>query len=445
MATAIQCPNCKSPVQAQVTQLVDVGQDPAAKSRLLSGSLNVIECRVCGYRGQVATPLVYHDPEKELLLTYMPVEVDLPKDEQERVLGRLIGRATESLPSEQRKAYLLQPQAVLTMQGLVERVLEADGVTREELESQRAKIRLFEQLLRTPAEQLESFIQEHDEQLDETFFQLAALSLQATPDGAPRQSATERLETALELSGYGKRLADREQELRAAADSLRKAGEQLTREKLLEITLEAPNQDRVRALASLARPAMDYQFFQMLSERMEAADEAERQRLSELRKQLLAATEEIDQAQQQQINRASSLLASLMQAEELEQAVQSALPLMDELFLTVLQANLRAAREQQDQAALGKLEQIDQAVRGAIRESLPENLRLAQAVLESEDDQQAEALLQASPDQIDEQVLNALLGASQRLEQAGDEAGAERMRRLHRMAMRLSMKAKMES
>lgn len=445
MAAAIQCPNCRSPVQAKVQQLVDVGQDPAAKSRLLSGSLNVIQCQTCGYQGQLATPLVYHDPAKELLLTYVPVEVGLPKDEQERIIGRLINRATESLPAEQRKAYLLQPQAVLTMQGLIERVLEADGVTREQLESQRAKIRLFEQLLRTPAEQLEQFVKEHDAELDDSFFQLGALSLQATAEGAARQAATERLETALELSGYGERLAAREQELRAAADSLRQAGERLTREKLLDIVIEAPNQDRIQALASLARPAMDYQFFQLLSERMDAAEEPEKQKLSELRKLLLTATEQLDQAQQAELDRASSLLSTLMQAEQLEQAVDSALPLIDELFLSVLQANLRAAREQGQTEAAARLSEIDSHVRQAIRDSLPPNLRLAQSLLEAEDQAEAERLLEQSVDQIDDQVLGALMSATQRLEQAEDQDGAERMRQLHRKAMRLSMKAKMDS
>lgn len=442
---AIQCPNCKSPVQAQVQQLVDVGQDPAAKSRLLSGSLNVIQCQNCGFQGQLTTPLVYHDPDKELLLTFVPVEVGLPKDEQERIIGRLINRATEDLPAEQRKAYLLQPQAVLTMQGLIERVLESDGVTREQLDSQRAKIRLFEQLLRTPEDGIEQFVQEHDAELDDTFFQLGALSLQATAEGAARQAATARLEKALELSGYGEQLAAREQELRAAADSLRQVGERLSRDKLLDIVVEAPNQERVQALASLARPAMDYQFFQLLSERMDAADDEEKVRLAELRALLLSVTEEIDQAQQAQLDRASSLLSTLMQAEDLDQAVDSALPLIDELFLSVLQANLQAAREQGQTEAAARLAQIDGQVRQAVRESLPPNLKLAQGLLETEDPAEAERLLEDSVDQIDDQVLGALMSAIQRLEEAEDQAGAERMRKLHRKAMRLSMKAKLNS
>ena len=88
--TQNRCPNCSNPIQAQIMQLVDVGQDPSAKARLLSGSLNHVQCGVCGYQGQVATPMVYHDPEKELLLTFIPIEINMPKDEQEgAILAKL--------------------------------------------------------------------------------------------------------------------------------------------------------------------------------------------------------------------------------------------------------------------------------------------------------------------------------------------------------------------
>jgi predicted RNA-binding Zn-ribbon protein involved in translation (DUF1610 family) len=78
--TQIQCPNCKAPIMASIEQLIDVGQDPGAKARLLSGSINRIKCPSCGFEGQIAAPLVYHDPEKELLLTFMPVELNISKD-----------------------------------------------------------------------------------------------------------------------------------------------------------------------------------------------------------------------------------------------------------------------------------------------------------------------------------------------------------------------------
>lgn len=443
--TAIQCPNCKSPIQADVRQLIDVGQEPAGKARLLSGSLNYVQCPVCNYQGQLATPLVYHDPEKELLLTYVPVELGIAKDEQERLLGRLINRVIDQLPAEDRKAYLLQPQAVLTMQGLVERVLEADGVTKEELDAQRAKIRLFEELLRLPEDGIEQFVEDHDNDLDDIFFQLGALSLQATPNQDSRQAATRRLERVLELSSYGQQVAAREAELRAAADSLRAAGEELTREKLLELVIEAPNNERVRALTSLARPAMDYGFFQLLSEKIESAEAEVQERLTELRQQVLEITEQIDRAQEARIGQASQLLATLIQAEDLDQAVRAALPMIDELFLSVLAANLRSASEQSDTQTLSRLREIDEELRTAIRESMPPNLQLAQKLLETEDETEAQALLESSAEMIDDQVLGALISAAERLDAAQDSEGAERLRQIHRSALRLSMKAKMAS
>jgi hypothetical protein len=190
---------------------------------------------------------------------------------------------------------------------------------------------------------------------------------------------------------------------------------------------------------------MDYQFFQMLSQRMESAEGAEQEQLAALRTLLLQVTEEIDQAQQEQINRASSLLASLVQAEQLDQAVEAALPLIDELFLSVLQANLRAAIERKDEQAATRLREIDQKIRQSLRDSMPPGLKLVQRLLETEDQQEAERLLNESADQIDDQALNALLSTAQRLEDAQDEEGAERLRQLHRRAMRAAMKARMSS
>ena len=145
--TRINCPNCRQPIVADVQQLFDIGEDPSAKAKLLSGAVNFVQCPNCGYQGSLATPIVYHDPQKELLLTFVPPELGLPRDEQERLLGQLINQSVNRLKPEQRKAYLLQPQAHLTMQGLIERILEADGITREMLQSQQQKLAFLQRLL----------------------------------------------------------------------------------------------------------------------------------------------------------------------------------------------------------------------------------------------------------------------------------------------------------
>ncbi|MGD8555009.1 MAG: CpXC domain-containing protein, partial [Anaerolineales bacterium] len=203
--TTIQCPQCKTPVPTRLEQIIDVSDDPGAKNRLLSNALNHVHCSVCGHAGQLAVPLVYHDAEKELLLAYIPVELGMKKDDQERALGQLINQVIDKLPAEQRKGYLLQPQTMLTRQSMIERILEADGITKEEIEAQRARVRLFEELLRTPEEGLQAFVTEHDAEMDEVFFQLASLSLRTTADQAARESARRRLDSALALTSVGKR------------------------------------------------------------------------------------------------------------------------------------------------------------------------------------------------------------------------------------------------
>lgn len=443
--TQVRCPNCKAPVQAAIEQLIDVSEDPSAKARLLSGSLNMVRCPACRFEGALASPIVYHDPGKELLLTFVPMELGLKKDDQERLLGQLINQAVNRLPAEQRKAYLLQPQAMLTQQGMTERILAADGVTKEQLEAQRGRLRLFEDLLRKPEAEIGAFVQAHDAELNAEFFQLASLSLQSAGDPRAREAAMVRLEQALELSTYGKRLAEQEAEVAAAAESLKQLGQGISRESLLELLLQAPGPERVLALAGLARPALDYAFFQLLSDRIEAAAEAEKPRLTALRQQLLEFTQQLDRLQEARAAQSASVLRSLVNAPDLDQALTAALPYIDDLFVGILEANLRAARERNDTATLTKLEAIDTRLRQAIERAMPPSLKLAQQVLDVEDEAQALQLLEQQAAAIDDQLVSALLGAAQKLEQGGEPEDAERVRRLYRTALRLSMKAKMQA
>ena len=440
----IRCPNCQTPIQANIEQIVDVGDDPSAKARFLSGGLNQVSCPNCGYQGQMATPLVYHDPDKELLLTYMPAEVGMNKDEQEKVIGRLINQIVDRLPQEERKAYLLQPKAVLTLQGMVNQILEADGVTQEDIEAQQEKLRLFEQMIRSPEAELEAFVAEHDDELDQEFFQLASMALQSVGDEQSRQAAGQRLETVLRMSGVGKQIEAQEAEIRAAAESLQELGEELTREKLLDLIIDAPNEDRFVALVQLTRPALDYQFFQTLSDRIETAEGEAKEELETVREKLLEITQRIDEAQQAQAMQAANLLRSLLEADDLDEAIQSALPMIDELFLGTLQANITAAEDQGNQEALTRLKEIEGKINSIIEDSLPPALRLAQRLLDIEDLEKAKEEIQQAPELVDDQLLNALMGAASRLEEAGQSEKADMVKKIHRFAAGQSMRSKMK-
>jgi len=290
---------------------------------------------------------------------------------------------------------------------------------------------------------MDRFVAEHDTEFDDVFFQLATLALRNTPDERAQKTLADRIDRAITASTFGKRILAQEAELRAAAESLRNAGAELTREKLLGLVIAAPNKDRLAALASLARPAMDYTFFTLLTDRIDKAPAGDKERLSAMRTALLEATQRIDEAQEAQVARAAELLKQVASAKDLDRALQATLPLVDEVFLGVLEANLRAARDRGDITTASRLEEVSSKIQALVRDSLPPGIRLAQAVLEAETEEEARSELEGSPGSIDGDLLGALLSASESLEKEGDREGADRMQRLHRHAVGLSMRARM--
>lgn len=86
MQTQLTCPRCHA---LSGRSLANCGRDrePQLKQLLLSGQLNVAVCPNCGAAGQIATPLLYHDPAHQLFMTYVPQELNMPRPEQERLHG----------------------------------------------------------------------------------------------------------------------------------------------------------------------------------------------------------------------------------------------------------------------------------------------------------------------------------------------------------------------
>ena len=98
MQTQLNCPNCRSPFQAQIFNIVDAQRTPELKQMLLSGGLNVATCPNCGNSSQLAVPMDYHDATHQLFMVYVPMELNLPMTEQERLVGQMTKAITEGIP-----------------------------------------------------------------------------------------------------------------------------------------------------------------------------------------------------------------------------------------------------------------------------------------------------------------------------------------------------------
>jgi len=450
--TQISCPRCRQPILAQVEQLFDITADPGAKQRLLGGVSNFANCPHCGYSGALATPIVYHDAGKELLLTYFPGELSVPVNEQEKLIGPLINQAVNRLPPEKRKAYLLRPQSFLTYQSLIERVLSADGVTPEMIQAQQQRVNLIERLLSTStAEARTQLIQQEAKLLDAEFFGLFSRLMEGAAASGQEQVAQQMNALQQQLmkeSEYGRQLQSQVNEIQEAVKTLQAAGKELTREKLLEILIQAPNEARLSALASLTRPGLDYLFFQSLTERIETKTGDERKKMEFLREKLLDITRQIDQRVEEEYKRAGELLNTLLAAPDIQKATLERLNEISEIFVQVLNRALQEATQKKNEAQLKKLEQIVAVLQKV--SAPPKEYELLEKLLDAPNEAALNKMLEEHKNEITPEFTSFVGGVLAQSEERADKKSPgedaqvlERLNNIYRAILKFSMKKSM--
>jgi hypothetical protein len=421
-----------------VLTIIDTAQNPDAKSLFLSGQVNVAVCPQCGQGGMLSTPIVYHDPKNELFFTFVPTELGLADQDQQRLVGELTNRVISSLPAEERKGYLLRPRSFLRLEAMIEAILEADGITPEMLEAQRAKSALLDRLIRATDDETRRIIaQENDEQIDYEFFQLLTLNMElAQSQGqaeVARQLAALR-QNLLQWTTEGKEVASREA-------AIRELGTGITREELLEKLIDAARageKTKVETMVAVARPAIDYSLYQQLATRIEAAEKAqdpdEVAMLRELREDLLDLTAQIDAEIQEATEEAAELLQQIADSQDPRQAVLDHLDQIDDLFMSVLSANIQAAEQAGNAQAAERLQEIGNVVLTLIQESQPPELRLINDLLNAEYPEGTQALLEENRDLITPEFVEILSLAGEQLTENNRQETAQRLAQIQSQA-----------
>lgn len=446
--TQIACPRCKQMIPANVEQLFDVTADPQAKQRLLSGQSNHARCPYCGYQGRLATPVVYHDNEKELLLTFFPSELGLPLNEQERMIGPLIKQVTDRLPPEKRKAYLLKPQANLTYESMLETILGKDGITPEMLKQQQERVQFIERLMQVTTKDVRSeLIKQNAKIIDEQFFALFSRIAQSAMSGGQEQIARALIDIQtqlLEETEYGRQLKESVGELEAAQKILQDAGKELTREKLLDFVLESKTDARVRAYVSLARGGMDYVFFQTLSERIDKVSGDEKTRLEGIREKLLKYVDEMDKQLEARYKQAQEFIETLLAQEDIEKAVTDNLENFTQDSVDIANQLLRQASESNDYARMGKLQKMMQVLQAA---SAPPEIAFIEQLIQLPDAATIESALTQNEALVTQQLLDTLTGLTTQMESQGDnpeaKAMGDKLSEIYKVALKISMKKNM--
>ncbi|HAJ06207.1 MAG TPA: hypothetical protein DCL76_06605 [Chloroflexi bacterium] len=416
--TSINCPNCNQRISAEITQILDVSIDNNVKQQVLQKNINIINCPVCSYRGMASTPIVYHDPEKELLLTYTPLEINIPLPEKEKLLGKLTRQIVDKIPVEQRKAYLLQPKEMMSYEALTTIILNNDGITNEMIEQQKQKMSLLQTLMSTETDKLPEIIKENDNQIDELFFHIFTTikNTNTSQHSETLASSMNELEHNLLLhSSVGKESQSYAQALQQSAKDLEDLGENITRDSFLDLILKAKDDMQIRCLLSLARPAADYEFFLILSKRIDNSKEAEKDRLEHIRSLILETIQKIDKATAEKAASTESFLNSILESSDSNEFIQSNIDRVDQSLLLYLQQLINEANKNKDKQKEKQLTDLHEIILQAVHQNSPPEIQFINELLSTPTDNDGEKLLKEKSNLINSELLETMKNAEKQL------------------------------
>ncbi len=435
-AVQLACPNCRTPIRAQVFTVIDVGVQPELKNYLLAGQLNVAVCPNCGTPAMIAAPLIYHDPAKQLFLIHFPQQLNARPEEQERFIGDATSLIMRELPQEAPKGYLLAPRRFLTLNALLDTILEADGISREVIEAQRTRVELISRLAEAFEQgepQLAAAVAQNKAALDFEFFATLTAFADASAQGGRDDSAQllEELRAKLiELTGFD-------------ASALEQLGDQgdgfeeldLDLDEAVQRLVDAPEDELEQAIAEL-RPVIDYGFFEAWTSRIDAAtkagDSAIAEQLTARRAVILETVERMDKQAQEMFEAGAAVLEQVLNAPNTAAALREQGDKIDEAFLLVLQANAAAAERMGNTQALERLAEIERLAIEIAQESLSPEERFINELLAVEKPQDATKMLRQNVRLITPDFVKRLNELAEQMENDGRKPLGERLRQLGR-------------
>ncbi len=441
MLTQISCPRCQTRFNAEIYQVVDVGRNPQLKFELLNGTLNLFSCPNCGASGQLATPLLYHDPEHELFMVHVPLEMNMPHQEQQQLIGRLVQEAMNQIPPEQRRGYMLQPQEIISYQTFMEKVLETEGITADVIGRQREQAKLLQSMITADKAALDTMLEEQAEMIDETFFALLHNIIETAQQQDEKDlikliNLQARLYTQTDV---GRELERRQTILRQFQQDVRK-NEGLTPKILAEhVIRHHEDQGAVEALVTMGQQALNYDFFNLLTQEIEnqarQKNKAAAKALTATRERLLELHNEMQNQSREILEGAMATLQEILEAEDPGEAIRENMGRIDETFMYVLSAviaqNEQQGRSEQNESLL----RVQELIMNEVEQQAPPQIRLINRLLRAERVEDARHILDENPALVTREFVDMLDALAQEMagSPGGDGQGVEMAARVNQI------------
>ncbi|MCS7286068.1 MAG: CpXC domain-containing protein [Anaerolineae bacterium] len=415
----VTCPRCGQKFTTVIHNIVDASRNPELRELLIRGRLNVAVCPYCRAGGTLNVPIYYYNPEKELALVYLSAQVGANDLERQKVIGNLTNQLINSLPQEERKAYLLQPKVFITYRSFLEEIIKAEDIPYEEIIAEEMRLGLIEALLASPKEEWGKILESNIQLIDPMFFQI--------------------------LSGFVAEAHRRkEPELVNKLGSIRKEVEEFlsrrmeeAREALISELMELKGEDLERAVARI-RPILDYEFYRDLAERIDKREaqgkSEEAQKLRELRDQLLDITARQDAEVRRVLTKARDLLRDIWDSEDRLKALEERAEDVNMAFLEILAASMEWARDQGDMETLQDLASLAEKALEIIRRKAPPQIKLVNELMDASYPEETKRILEDNVSLVNAELLGLMDELSRDLEREGYTEAARHLSMVRRQA-----------
>ncbi|MEL6404565.1 MAG: CpXC domain-containing protein [Chloroflexota bacterium] len=438
--STLQCSNCGTPNQVTLRSIIDVQNDPQGKVALLNGQINQFQCQQCGTVNSVSTPLLYHDASKEMLIAFVPMDVAMRqgtnRDSEEKIVGQMMNELTSSMPKEEFRSYMFNPSRALTMKGLIEQVLEADGVTPDMMEAQQARVDLVQKFLEAQTEEdLIALVKENDDAIDIQLFQTLSIMAQRLMQSGQQQAVGHLAaiqQVLIEESSVGQQLdaeqAARDDIIEDVAAEIEALGQGATRTDFLDLAIKyADNDDKIQALVGMARPAFDEQLLSEFGERISKAPADEREKLEAVRDSIIELSAQIDQQSQMLVQQKAQFLQVLLNSPDYESILRDNIAAVDDTFMAVLSANIQQAEQRADVQVAARLKAIYNTAVSLLQSQMSPELRFVNELLTAETDEAMQTIIDEKADQFDASMMEVLDAVENMLAQQGQGGAIQRL------------------
>jgi hypothetical protein len=336
----------------------------------------------------------------------------------------------DNTPQEQRKAYMLQPQTILTYQTFMENILETEGITKEMIARQREQSELLTKLAKADSDVRDFLIQENMNLLDEQFFAM----LQQFIDYASQMNEEAQMVKLTNLRAklmmstpVGKEIEKRQIALHGFSRDVKAQGGGVSADLLLKhILLNQDDDAIIDALVMTGQDALRYEFFKQFSDEIEKVEKegdlVKAQRLTDIRTRLVAVYDEIREQSNRLLAEAAETLKMILEAPDMQTAVAENFQRLDDAFMYFLIQRINQAEEADNSEQAAQLRQIQEIIAATAEAQVPPEIRLLNQMLEAPTDAEREQILDENPQMVTEEMLQVLDMVQQQVEQQGQEA-----------------------